>query len=105
MDEKVIEVLRWINEVRSIRGVEPLAAMPRGVPCDPHACPVAKALDAGITYDGMALARNADWPPVHLPAAALAFANDFDVGLHPALEESGFGSEASLESVREPVSA
>lgn len=95
MDEKVTEVVRWINEVRSIRGMEPIVGMPRGIPCDPHACPVARALDADITAGGVALARRPGLSPVHLPAAAQAFANDFDVGLYPALEEVESGARRS----------
>ncbi len=105
MNAKVIEVLRWINEVRSIRGVEPLADMPRGVPCDPHACPVARALDADVMFDGVVLAHGAGWSPVHLPAAAQTFANDFDIGLYPALEEVGSGSDPSSQRTSELVSA
>ena len=88
MDETLTEVLRWINEVRSIRGMDSIVAMPRGVPCDPHGCPVAKALDANVTAGGMAYAHGPGWSPVHLPAAAQTFASDFDVGLYPALEEA-----------------
>lgn len=99
MDYKMEEVLRWINEVRSIRGSEPLAALPLGVPCDPHACPVARALDSDITFDGVAFPRRAGWSPVHLSSAAQAFANDFDVGLYPALEESGSEHEPSRGTV------
>ncbi len=105
MDYELVEVLRWINEVRSVRGVEPLVAMPRGIPCDPHACPVARALDSDITFDGVALARRSGWTPVHLPVAAQAFASDFDVGLYPALEEPGSGPDPSTENVPELLSA
>lgn len=95
MDETLTEVLRWINEVRSVRGMESLVGMPRGIPCDPHACPLARALDADITAGGVALARRPGLSPVHLPAAAQAFANDFDVGLYPSLEEVGPSARAA----------
>lgn len=105
MNENVIEVLRWINDVRSIRGSGPLAAMPKGIPCDPHACPVARALDADVTFDGVAYAHAAGWSPVHLPALALAFANDFDIGLHPALEAAETGTDSVTAGRREVLSA
>ncbi len=81
------EVLDWVNEVRVTRGLDPLAALPPGVPCDPSACPVSRALDADIRFDGRAVARGGAWPTLRLPLAARRFTSEFDVGLYPALEE------------------
>ncbi len=105
MDGDVVDLLRWINEVRSIRGMELLHVMPKGVPCDPSRCPVARALEADITFDGLALSRDRAWPPVHLPPVARRFAGDFDVGLHPGLEEAGTGSCTPREGAQEPLLA
>ena len=49
------EALTEVNKIRKILGRKPLVKLPRGIPNDPEACPIAKAICANIDARDMQL--------------------------------------------------
>ncbi len=80
------EALAWVNAARGERGLPWLDAFSPGVPCDPTACPVSLALEASVSFDGLVVPYDGTGGSM-LPAVVRRFANDFDLGGYPALEE------------------
>lgn len=85
IDALLQDVLVWVNEVRSDRGMKPLEAMPPGLPCQPFCCPVSAALGGALVLPETAALPGAA-EPLALPAPVRAFVAAFDVGAFPQLE-------------------
>lgn len=85
VDEVLQETLAWVNEVRSTLARAPIETLPAGIPCDPQACPLGKALDARVTHDGRVVLEGSGYV-LRLPEAVRAFAGAYDVGAFPELE-------------------
>lgn len=51
MNADTKEVIRLVNEARSVLGLSPLSHLPRGMKRDCLACPLARALRTPVDYD------------------------------------------------------
>lgn len=76
-------VLKFVNRIRAKQKLKPLKKLPRGIPLDTDACPIARAVG------GIANARTVEWcdgtARVSTPFFVREFMYQFDTGQIPEL--------------------
>lgn len=81
----VAETLAWCNEMRAVKGMEPLDVLPKGRRYDGASCPCGAATGLHVerfnAFEGLSLF-------CELPAAVRSFVDAFDNGNLPQYEEA-----------------
>ena len=83
------QVLEWCNKIRTERGKEPLAELPKGIQMDGYSCPCGKATGVYVGTVGYALTKQEYNLFPHrnqLPIPVQEFVPRFDDGEFPELE-------------------
>lgn len=82
--------LLWVNSVRAYLKLAPLDSLPTGIPCEPTACVIARALTAGdyvASVGGRAARVYTDYRYItfQLPDPVADFVMSFDSARYPEL--------------------